>query len=101
MGAGQGRTPSENWADIEESEMRELLTDVLRERIGFDGLVVSDYGGVNELQDLHRVTDSPEASARRAVLAGMDCELPSGTCYETHLERLAKADPAVAEAVTL
>jgi beta-glucosidase len=78
---------------------RHLLTDVLRERIGFDGLVVSDYGGVNELHDLHRVTDSPEASARLAILAGMDCELPSGTCYETHLERLAKADPAVAEAV--
>ena len=51
------------------SENRWLLTDVLRDQWGFDGLVVSDWGAVN----------------RRAVgvAAGLDLEMPSSDGYGT------------------
>lgn len=75
-----------------------LLDEVLRQRLGFAGVVVSDYGGVAELHDLHAVCDGPAASARLAILAGMDCELPAGECYERHLAALA-GDPAVLAAI--
>lgn len=76
-----------------------LLDEVLRRRLGFAGVVVSDYGGVAEMHDLHHVAEDQAAAARLAILAGMDCELPAGECYEAHLERLMAQDPAVAVAV--
>jgi len=51
---------------------RRFLTDLLRGELGFDGLVVSDWGGVDQLHEDHRVTPDGEASARRGRLAGLD-----------------------------
>ena len=60
---------------------RHLLTEVLRERWGFAGTVVSDYWAVRFLQRMHRVAaDTVEAGAL-ALRAGMDVELPETTCY--------------------
>lgn len=58
-----------------------LLTEVLRERWGFEGFVVADYGAVSFLHLMHRVAvDGVEASAL-AVSAGLDVELPSPAEY--------------------
>lgn len=62
---------------------RELLTDLLRGQLGFDGLVVADYGVVLQLLTNHRVVADKEAAARLAVTAGLDTELPKGDCYLT------------------
>lgn len=60
---------------------KHLLTEVLRERWGFDGAVVSDYWAVRFLQKMHRVAaDTVEAGAL-ALRAGLDVELPETTCY--------------------
>jgi beta-xylosidase len=59
----------------------ELLTRLLRERLGFDGLVVSDYFAVSFLQMQHQVAGSMGEAARVALAAGMDVELPSVRCY--------------------
>ncbi|MEG6571356.1 glycoside hydrolase family 3 C-terminal domain-containing protein [[Clostridium] cellulosi] len=45
------------------SENRYLLTDILRKEWGFEGMVVSDWGAVNERDD--------------GVLAGLDLEMPT------------------------
>jgi len=66
---------------------RELLTDVLREEWGFEGVVVSDYDGVNELVVSHQVTSDLAAAAAMALEAGMDMELPRTVAYGEHLER--------------
>ncbi len=76
-----------------------LLRHVLRDRLGFTGPVVADYGGVAELADLHAVADGPREAAGRAIRAGMDLELPNGECYDRNLADLMARDPAVAEAV--
>jgi beta-glucosidase len=64
---------------------RELLTELLRGKWGFDGCVVSDYFAVRQLERYHRlVTDGSEAAAA-AISAGIDVELPSTDCYGTPL----------------
>jgi beta-glucosidase len=60
-----------------------LLQKVLRGEWGFDGVVVSDYYAIEDLQNLHHVAGSPEEAARRALEAGVDCDLPSGGDYVT------------------
>ncbi len=60
-----------------------LLGKVLRGDWGFDGVIVSDYGGVHELATLHHVAKDLEDAAHQALLAGVDSELPEGMAYET------------------
>jgi len=60
---------------------RELLTEILRNQLGFDGIVVSDYFAVRQLFDLHRVARDQGAAAAMALEAGIDVELPNTECY--------------------
>jgi beta-glucosidase len=60
-----------------------LLDKVLRGEWGFDGVVVSDYYAIADLQNLHHIAGSMEEAARRALEAGVDCDLPSGGAYAT------------------
>ncbi|MCB0206661.1 MAG: glycoside hydrolase family 3 protein, partial [Anaerolineae bacterium] len=69
----------------------ELLTEILREQWGFDGLLVSDYFAVDQLQQAHLVTQDKATSARLALEAGIDVELPSTDCYGEPLRALAEA----------
>ncbi len=66
----------------------ELLTDLLRDRWGFDGTVVADYFGVAFLHLLHHVAADLGDAAGQALAAGVDIELPTGDAY---LEPLAAA----------
>jgi beta-glucosidase len=52
-----------------------LLKSLLREEMGFDGLVVSDYGAVGNLHTVQRVAQSPAHAGVAALNAGMDVEL--------------------------
>ncbi|MEZ4768634.1 MAG: glycoside hydrolase family 3 N-terminal domain-containing protein [Caldilineales bacterium] len=70
---------------------RELLTEILREQWGFDGLLVSDYFAVDQLQQAHLVTQDKATSAKLALEAGIDVELPSTDCYGEPLRGLAEA----------
>jgi beta-glucosidase len=60
-----------------------LLQKVLRGEWKFDGVVVSDYYAIEDLQSLHHVAASPEEAARLALAAGVDSDLPSGGAYAT------------------
>ncbi|RIV86725.1 glycoside hydrolase family 3 N-terminal domain-containing protein [Aurantiacibacter zhengii] len=60
-----------------------LLGEVLRGEWGFDGVIVSDYGGVHELATLHHVAEDLEDAAHQSLLAGVDSELPEGMAYAT------------------
>jgi beta-glucosidase len=58
-----------------------LLTGILREEWGFDGVVVSDYFGIDELRKLHHIVGNKEDAARMALEAGVDMELPFPDAY--------------------
>ncbi|ROS76880.1 glycoside hydrolase family 3 N-terminal domain-containing protein [Cellulomonas sp. PhB143] len=58
-----------------------LLTDLLRERWGFEGTVVADYFEVAFLQHLHGVAADLGDAAGQALAAGIDVELPTGNAY--------------------
>jgi len=63
-----------------------LLTDLLRERWGFDGVVVADYFGIAFLEVLHGLAGDLADAAGQALQAGVDVELPSGNAYLGPLE---------------
>lgn len=59
----------------------ELLTYLLRDEWGFDGLVVSDYFAVDQLMTYHKVAATQGEAAAMALSAGLDLELPFTNCY--------------------
>ena len=64
-----------------------LLTELLRNRWGFDGIVVSDYFAVNQLSVFHQIVAGKQAAAVKALSAGLDVELPSTDCYSAPLRQ--------------
>jgi beta-glucosidase len=58
-----------------------LLTEVLRDQLGFTGTVVADYFSISFLQTLHGLAGEPADAARLALTAGIDVELPTVNCY--------------------
>ena len=65
----------------------ELLTEILRDRWGFDGIVASDYVGVDELLTAHPVTGDLAEVAVMALEAGVDVELPTSRAFGEPLAR--------------
>ncbi|MGF6852064.1 glycoside hydrolase family 3 N-terminal domain-containing protein [Paraburkholderia sp. CI3] len=59
---------------------RALLHDTLREKWGFDGLVVADYAGVDLLFSHHAVARDSASAAALAFNSGLDVELPGHEC---------------------
>jgi beta-xylosidase len=85
---GGARSVMPSYTDIDGvpvSGDRELLTTLLRDELGFDGLVVSDYYAIAFLQTQHAVAATPAQAAAMALEAGLDVELPSVTCYGSAL----------------
>jgi beta-glucosidase len=53
-----------------------VLGDLLRDTLGFDGFVTSDYGTLNHLVDRQRVVADAAEAGRFAIAAGLDVEAP-------------------------
>ncbi|WP_395489058.1 glycoside hydrolase family 3 N-terminal domain-containing protein [Cedecea davisae] len=85
-----------------------LMTDILREQWGFDGIIVADYGGVSLLHQHHGVARDAAESAALAFNAGLDVELPKDDCVrhlgdavERGLISMAKIDEIVARTLAV
>jgi beta-glucosidase len=71
----------------------ELLTGILRDEWGFDGIVASDYTGIRMLSSQHKLTADLAVAAALGLRAGVDAELPSSVVYaEPLLRALADGD---------
>jgi beta-glucosidase len=60
---------------------RTILRDLLREELGFTGLVVSDYNAIQMLLSFHRSAVDTQDAAVQSFRAGIDLELPTKVCY--------------------
>lgn len=58
-----------------------LLTEMLRDELGFGGTVVADYFAVDLLRTHHRIAPTKAVAAAKALLAGLDQELPALDCF--------------------
>ncbi|HEY2455256.1 MAG TPA: glycoside hydrolase family 3 N-terminal domain-containing protein [Scandinavium sp.] len=84
-----------------------LMTDILREQWGFDGIIIADYGGISLLHQHHGVSQDAAESAALAFNAGLDVELPKDDCarhlaeaIESGLMSMGKIDEIVARTLT-
>ena len=86
------------------SASKELLTGLLREEMGFDGLCVSDYGAVGNAHSVQHIGESFAEAGYRCMEAGMDMELPSATGWNEELKAMfasGGADMAVLDRAVL
>ncbi len=60
---------------------KELMIDLLRDELGFDGVVVSDYFTLPCLVTYHYVAKNKAEAAVLGLQAGIDVELPIHECY--------------------
>jgi beta-glucosidase len=75
-----------------------LLQTVLRGEFHFQGLIVSDYDGIEYLSEVHAVAADHAEAAQKALQAGVDVDLPSGTAY-ANLEQLVQAGQVSQDAI--
>ncbi len=68
---------------IPASGSRYLLTDVLRDRWGFDGFVVTDYTSINEMV-AHGYSQDLAQAGEQAINAGVDMDM-QGAVFMEHL----------------
>ncbi len=58
-----------------------LLKKILRDEYLFDGFVVSDYYGIEQLEERHHTVATIQEAAKQALMAGVDIELPEPNAY--------------------
>lgn len=74
------------------STSRWLLTDVLRDKFGFKGLVVADYGSISHAHARYRVAKDQKETAILALKAGMDVEQPNNSIYRTLVQAVEQGE---------
>lgn len=86
---------------------KKLLTDVLRGKLGFEGLIVSDGNGIQLVKNYHDYCEKLEDTVSLTLNAGIECELDY--MFKTYLKDLCLegrvnptiVDNAVAKVLTL
>lgn len=61
---------------------KKLMREVLRKEMGFDGVLISDFGAIGETIT-HGVSEDRADAARRALEAGVDIDMMSGVYPQT------------------
>jgi beta-glucosidase len=73
---------------VPSSGNKELLTDLLRDKWGFEGFVVTDYTSINEMVP-HGFSRDLEHAAEQAINAGVDMDMQGGA-FQYNLDTLVK-----------
>lgn len=74
--------PSYNSVDgVPSHENAHLLQTIGRQQLGFKGLYMSDYGGIENLAVQHHVAADKDEAAIMALKAGVQADLPEGASF--------------------
>ncbi len=79
-------TPSEGDKNVNCVANSWILTDILRDYVGFDGMVVSDYTAIDQIPGLETTVEKAAA----AINAGNDVDFPFGANYQYLQEAIDK-----------
>lgn len=71
---------------IPSSGNKKLMREILREEMGFQGVVISDWAAIEEMVN-HGIAADRKEAARLAIEAGVDIDMCT-TCYCRNLENL-------------
>ena len=83
--------PSYNeWSAIPNHSNPWLLKTVLREEWGFEGNVISDQGGIEDLYRKHFIAETPDDATRIAIEAGVDSEIMDNNSHYLTLADLVR-----------
>lgn len=83
----KGVMPCYNSIDGEPASVSgHLLTEILREQMGFDGLCISDYGGISNAHEVQHIGETMAETGLLAMEAGMDMEMPKAIGYSDGLK---------------
>ena len=63
-------------------DSQKLMRQMLREEMGFDGVLISDYAAILETV-AHGASSDKKDAAHKALLAGVDIDMMTG-CYAQH-----------------
>ncbi|MGP3916295.1 glycoside hydrolase family 3 N-terminal domain-containing protein [Nonomuraea sp. 10N515B] len=86
-GGARGVMPSYNAIDgVPVSGSKAYLTGLLREDLGFDGLVISDLAAVGQLHTKHGVAEDEVHALAQALRAGVDLNLDNKVSAEQIVE---------------
>lgn len=65
-----------------------LLTKLLRDDMGFEGVCVSDYGAIGNAHDTQHFGETMQETGYACLEAGLDMELPNPTGFGDNLKEL-------------
>ena len=65
-----------------------LMNDILRDKLDFDGVVISDFGAISMLSYFQGTAEDEKEAARQALSCGIDIEAPDAWAYGKSLKNL-------------
>lgn len=80
------------------SASEHLLTQILRQEMGFDGVAVADYSAVSNVHHTQKLYETEAEAGLACLSAGMDVELPDTVCFNEEMKAMfaqGKADMAL------
>ncbi|WP_077355477.1 beta-glucosidase BglX [Brevundimonas sp. LM2] len=92
-GAGSMMTAFNDIGGVPLTAHPALVRGVLRDRWGYDGLIVSDWNAIPELLN-HGIAATPQAAGALALRGGVDMDM-AGNLYSAQLKGAVEADSAL------
>ncbi|MAP01488.1 MAG: beta-glucosidase, partial [Flavobacteriales bacterium] len=78
--------------DVPVHSSYELLTELLRNKLGFKGLIVTDWEDIIRLHKRHKIAETPKQAVKIAINAGIDMSMvPNSYSFCEHLVSLVKS----------